>query len=69
MLVLALLLWTIPAAQIITAASFEAENPDANTYRLMVVRSNLQYIEKHNADPTQSYTLKAYPQFVGLTQE
>lgn len=41
LLLLALLLWTIPAAQIMTAASFEAEHPDINTYRLMVVRNNL----------------------------
>ena len=69
LLLLTLLPWALQAAQIVSVAAFEAEYPDVNSYRLMVLRSNLQYIERHNADPAQSYKLKGYPQFVGLTPE
>lgn len=35
----------------------------------MVVRQNMEVINKHNSNPYKTYTMKAYPQFVGSTSE
>lgn len=38
------------------------------TYRLTIYRQNVEKIEKHNADPTQTYKM-AINQFTDMTQD
>lgn len=67
LILLSTLFTALHAAQILTVGALDSLSPNVNNYRLMVVRNNLQLIEEHNRDPTQTYKLKPYKQFIGLT--
>jgi hypothetical protein len=43
--------------------------PDLNVYRQMVISYNVMTINEHNSNPDKTYTMEAYPQFVGLTRQ
>ncbi len=65
--VLLLIVGLASAAQIEAANSFETDS--VNTFRQMVAQKNINIVKKHNSDPSRSFDMKAYPQFIGFTQE
>lgn len=68
-ILLALLILTAHSAHIIATLPSHAEDTPLNTYRLLVVQNNLHLIQQHNSDPTQTYTLKPNPHFIGFTED
>ena len=44
-------------------------DPSVEAYRATIVRENVKLIEAHNRDPTATYKMKAYRQFISLTPE
>lgn len=68
-------LLTLLALTMVVSPSTIVQLPDApfrqefNVYRQMIVNQNVDLINRHNAKKDKTYTMKAYPQFVGLTRE
>ncbi len=40
--------------------------PEVANYRRIIAQRNVELIDRHNRDASATFTLHAYPQFVGL---
>ena len=43
------------------------DSPSVSSYRKRIIKDNLRIIREHNANPDKTFTMRANPQFVGLT--
>ena len=44
-------------------------DPSVDLYRATITRENVKLIEAHNLDPTATFKMKAYRQFINLTPD